>query len=188
MPESESRDPDDWFDEPMTADVWTTRVDRITRERRERLDDDWLREEEPQRARRSRPRLRLYGVAALLVVLLFGILAAAGVFSSGNSTAPPTTAATAPTTPATTATVTQPQPQPPAVPTTTLKPGDHGPAVVELQRALAHVGYSVGTVDGVYGPATTQAVTRFQQSHGLTADGVAGPQTLAALRHAVQTG
>ncbi|MEO3480863.1 peptidoglycan-binding domain-containing protein [Phaeobacter sp. CAU 1743] len=35
--------------------------------------------------------------------------------------------------------------------------------------------------DGVYGPATTQALVRFQQAYGLTPDGKYGPQTAAAL-------
>lgn len=37
------------------------------------------------------------------------------------------------------------------------------------------------SADGVYGPKTRAAVKRFQRAHGLAADGVAGPQTLAAL-------
>jgi len=37
------------------------------------------------------------------------------------------------------------------------------------------------TADGVYGPKTRAAVKRFQRAHGLAVDGVAGPQTLAAL-------
>jgi hypothetical protein len=37
------------------------------------------------------------------------------------------------------------------------------------------------SADGVYGPRTRAAVKRFQRAHGLAADGVAGPQTLAAL-------
>jgi len=37
------------------------------------------------------------------------------------------------------------------------------------------------SADGVYGPKTRAAVKRFQRAHGLTANGVAGPQTLAAL-------
>lgn len=37
------------------------------------------------------------------------------------------------------------------------------------------------SADGVYGPMTRAAVKRFQRSHGLQADGVVGPQTLAAL-------
>lgn len=41
--------------------------------------------------------------------------------------------------------------------------------------------YYVGGVDGVPGPATTEAVKRFQREHGLAEDGVAGPDTRRAL-------
>jgi peptidoglycan hydrolase-like protein with peptidoglycan-binding domain len=37
------------------------------------------------------------------------------------------------------------------------------------------------SADGVYGPRTRAAVKRFQRRNGLTPDGVAGPRTLAAL-------
>jgi hypothetical protein len=37
------------------------------------------------------------------------------------------------------------------------------------------------SADGVYGPKTRAAVKRFQRAHGLTPDGVAGPRTLAVL-------
>jgi peptidoglycan hydrolase-like protein with peptidoglycan-binding domain len=50
-----------------------------------------------------------------------------------------------------------------------------GTSVAAIQRALGL------SADGVYGPRTRAAVRRFQRRHGLTVDGVAGPQTLAAL-------
>ncbi|MFL5827880.1 MAG: peptidoglycan-binding protein [Thermoleophilaceae bacterium] len=53
-----------------------------------------------------------------------------------------------------------------------------------LQRELAHRGFRPGPVDGLYGPRTTQAVVRFQQSHGLAADGIAGPVTQERLPRA----
>ncbi|MEA2296801.1 MAG: resuscitation-promoting factor RpfB [Solirubrobacteraceae bacterium] len=37
------------------------------------------------------------------------------------------------------------------------------------------------TADGVAGPQTRRALKRFQRAHGLDADGIAGPATLAAL-------
>lgn len=41
------------------------------------------------------------------------------------------------------------------------------------------------TVDGIYGSLTKQAVAKFQQANGLSADGWAGPLTQAALTQAV---
>lgn len=39
--------------------------------------------------------------------------------------------------------------------------------------------------DGVYGPACAQAVKTWQAQHGLTADGIVGPQTLATMAKTV---
>jgi peptidoglycan hydrolase-like protein with peptidoglycan-binding domain/Flp pilus assembly protein TadD len=58
---------------------------------------------------------------------------------------------------------------------------DGSAPVRALQRHLARSGYRPGRVDGLYGPLTEQAVERFQTAHGLSADGVAGPRTLARL-------
>lgn len=65
-------------------------------------------------------------------------------------------------------------------PKPTLRVGSRGPAVEELQRALTAAGQACA-VDGAFGPATRAAVVAFQQSHGLGADGVVGPQTWGAL-------
>jgi murein DD-endopeptidase MepM/ murein hydrolase activator NlpD len=55
------------------------------------------------------------------------------------------------------------------------------PAIAALQVALrAKRAYS-GPVDGVEGVRTDNAIRRFQRRVGLTADGVAGPKTRAAL-------
>jgi putative chitinase len=52
-----------------------------------------------------------------------------------------------------------------------------------LQTALNNLGAQPSlVVDGRYGPATEQAVRQFQQVAGLTADGVAGDVTRAAMR------
>lgn len=61
-----------------------------------------------------------------------------------------------------------------------LFPGDRGQEVVLLQQALNREGFLI-QVDGVYGPATTSAVTQFQQTCGLRVDGIAGSETNGAL-------
>ena len=58
---------------------------------------------------------------------------------------------------------------------TSLTVGSTGTVVKQLQRKL-HL-----PVTGYYGTQTKRAVKRFQAANGLPADGVAGPQTLAAL-------
>src|SRR5438045_2392064 len=63
----------------------------------------------------------------------------------------------------------------------TLRHGNSGAAVRELQQRLEGLGFDPGGIDGNFGPATERAVMAFQQSKGLEPDGVAGPQTLAAL-------
>jgi L,D-transpeptidase ErfK/SrfK len=52
-------------------------------------------------------------------------------------------------------------------------PGDpmRGPDVAEVQRRLKEQGFYWQELDGVYGPATADAVARFQESRGLKADG-----------------
>ena len=63
----------------------------------------------------------------------------------------------------------------------TVSPGDTGDAVKRLQRALRRTPDEGLVVDGVFGPDTEQAVILFQESRGLTPDGVVGPLTWAAL-------
>ncbi|MEB3280750.1 MAG: peptidoglycan-binding protein [Lyngbya sp.] len=59
--------------------------------------------------------------------------------------------------------------------------GDRGAEVSAVQSALQSLGYFNANVTGFYGPITRDAVIRFQQAYGLTADGVVGPNTYAAL-------
>ena len=53
--------------------------------------------------------------------------------------------------------------------------------VKTVQTKLKRWGYYTGVVDGVYGPKTKSAVISFQKKNGLTADGVVGAKTAAAL-------
>ncbi|MBR1585332.1 MAG: peptidoglycan-binding protein, partial [Clostridia bacterium] len=63
----------------------------------------------------------------------------------------------------------------------TLRRGYTGTPVTNLQRELKSQGYYTGTVDGVYGEGTENAVKAFQRTNGLNVDGVAGPATLRVL-------
>lgn len=57
-----------------------------------------------------------------------------------------------------------------------LRMGSEGAAVRSLQALLTRAGHVV-KVDGDYGPTTRDAVKDFQRAQGITADGVAGPET-----------
>ena len=69
----------------------------------------------------------------------------------------------------------------PYVQTAVLRQGASGGEVKELQRRLKEWGYYNGSVDGVYGKQTVEAVKYFQRKNGLTPDGIAGRSTFEAL-------
>jgi peptidoglycan hydrolase-like protein with peptidoglycan-binding domain len=96
-------------------------------------------------------------IAAVIVALLAGLLLGDRLGRSDSSSASTTTSAARTTTAA-------------------------DPAVVDLQRLMTRLGYYDGPIDGVYGSATTAAVTAMQEALGVTADGVYGPATAAALK------
>jgi peptidoglycan hydrolase-like protein with peptidoglycan-binding domain len=98
------------------------------------------------------------GVAAIIVVILV-------IANSGDSSKP---AAPKLNTPAHKSSSSKPKYQ-------------TGPQVVTLQKDLAALHYYSGPDDGVYGPSTKAAVEAFQRANGLTADGIAGAQTLALI-------
>jgi hypothetical protein len=188
-------DPDDWFEEPEpTPPRQAGRVpaqvdpDAQTHEQAPTPVDDWLAPEPLTRKLRS-PRAApianrrvLVALAIALALLLVG-LALGGVFSGSGKRR-----ANTPPTRQTTPTTAQSSTPVPAVPASTLKLGDRGNPVKELQRALKSIGFAVGTVDGVFGTSTEHALIRFQTAHQLSPDGVLGPATRAALLKAVRAG
>jgi len=186
-------DEDDWFSgpgaEPGDADtvVWEDpEPERPAPRRRSPISGPWV------------AIAALVGAIALIVA---GILVAQSLTDSDDSSATPTvtTPATTPaTTPTPTTTPTTPETTPDTTTTApdaitlpegvTLRSGDDGPEVEALQQALAKLGYDPGAIDGDYGPSTQAAVVAFQTAEGLTADGIAGSETLNALAAAQSTG
>lgn len=63
----------------------------------------------------------------------------------------------------------------------TLKEGTRSQGVEALQQALKSKGYFSATSTGYYGDITVAAVKSYQKDNGLTADGIAGKDTLTAL-------
>ncbi len=61
------------------------------------------------------------------------------------------------------------------------KMGSTGAEVREIQTRLKKWGYYKGSVDGIFGTKTKNAVVYFQKKNGLTPDGIAGPATLRAM-------
>ncbi len=53
--------------------------------------------------------------------------------------------------------------------------------IKSIQTKLNNKGFNVGTVDGIAGPKTYNAVIAFQKANNLAADGMVGPATNAAL-------
>ena len=67
------------------------------------------------------------------------------------------------------------------------KLGTSGEEVRQIQTKLKNWGYYTGAVDGLYGPSTRDAVVSFQKKNGLTADGICGEKTLAAMGIAAES-
>ncbi len=68
-----------------------------------------------------------------------------------------------------------------AVPVAAYMSGSSGEEVREIQRRLKDWGYYSGALDGDYGKETEDAVIRFQQNQGISADGIVGAQTAEKL-------
>lgn len=64
-------------------------------------------------------------------------------------------------------------------------PENSAQAIVALQAGLTHLGFTPGTVDGVYGSKTKSAIKSFQKEafpkNPKEHDGVPGPKTIAQL-------
>ena len=62
-----------------------------------------------------------------------------------------------------------------------IKQGSKGTYVATLQDALDFLGYNPGSIDGIFGTTTKNAVIRFQRAKGLTQDGIVGCNTWRAI-------
>ena len=184
---SRGRDPgyDDWFDEPEPPTETQSGANRGVYEDAEEV---WvLPEEDEARAPRGQREIVIGGrtltttqvaiIALSVLALFFAILAAFGVFNGSKAAAPPVTTPHARRSHRDRQTTT---------PTTTTadgagadadrsSPATQGAQVKILQQALTALGFSAGTADGDYGPATQNAVERFQVAKNLGQDGVVGP-------------
>ena len=161
-------------------------------------EDDWIEENwldapteetpRPSRRRAARPPLRrpdrrvVAFVAAAALVLIIILAVTLGGDGDGDDAAQ--TAPTVTTTESATGTATEAEPSLRVPEGDALTAGDSGRRVRRLQRALASLGHEV-TPDGEYGPATSEAVSAFQEDAGLDVDGVAGAQTIAAINEAI---
>ena len=61
------------------------------------------------------------------------------------------------------------------------KYGSQGEEVRQIQTKLKELGLYTGSIDGIYGSGTKNAVIQFQKQQGLDPDGIAGTKTLTAL-------
>jgi SpoIID/LytB domain protein len=68
---------------------------------------------------------------------------------------------------------------------TLLRRGVSGDTVRALQNVLRLLGFDPGPIDGQFGPRTSRAVLVFQSTNNLTADGIVGVQSRAALTQAL---
>lgn len=66
----------------------------------------------------------------------------------------------------------------------TLKEGSHGHDVLLLQKKLQAVGYTISTVDGIYGAETERAVAEFQRDNKIRITGIVNNATWRALQKA----
>jgi N-acetylmuramoyl-L-alanine amidase len=125
-------------------------------------------------------------------IVLLALMVACGSPDRASTTSPSTLPASPTTTTTTTSTSPATSTTTTSVTTTTttmpaaLTQGATGAEVSALQDNLLALGYWIDAADGVFGVTTTHAVVAFQKRAGLEPDGVAGPDTLAALAGAAR--
>ena len=66
----------------------------------------------------------------------------------------------------------------------TLQEGSHGHDVLLLQKKLHAVGYTISSVDGIYGAETERAVAEFQRDNKIRITGIVNNATWRALQKA----
>lgn len=76
-------------------------------------------------------------------------------------------------------------PQPMSIKNFPVYKGMQGPAVTTIQTGLTKLGYSVGTIDGIFGSKTESAVTEFQKSVKLKPNGIVDTITFDAMNNAL---
>ena len=81
----------------------------------------------------------------------------------------------------------QPQPsRPQPAPASTQQPAPavsvENMTIFEMQERLNELGYKLGTVDGVSGPRTVEALKKFQSDNKLPPTGTIDPETIRKLR------
>jgi len=74
----------------------------------------------------------------------------------------------------------------PRVQAASLRPGDTGPAVVQLRNRLMRMGYLDRSATAEFDARLQSAVVAFQLDNGLSADGVAGGDTITAVNRSVE--
>jgi hypothetical protein len=186
-----SHEPDDWLearagtstgrltDEPATTDEALPPGTGAASSARARMSH-----RRPANGRRRIAVLTVTLTATATALLLAIVLRDGQRSASPSSTTTPTAAAPSTVGSATTAKQTAAVAASPSVelpPRGRLWRGDRGTRVKRLQTALAAAGLDPGKPDGIFGRQTRSAVIAFQEAHDLTADGIVGPKTAAAL-------
>jgi murein L,D-transpeptidase YcbB/YkuD len=74
----------------------------------------------------------------------------------------------------------------PTVQAGSLRPGDSGPAVVQLRNRLMRMGYLDRSATAEYDAKMQAAVVAFQVDNGISADGIAGDSTIRAINRSIE--